>query len=492
MLPDMRRRLLVSLLLVLAVPALHAGDERWNRFRGPDGTGVAPDGVRLPDALDPERNRAWSQDVPPGVSSPCLTEERLFLTGAEEHSLITLALDRRDGKVLWRRELPAPTLERTHEVHGPASPTPTSDGRHVIVYFGSSGLVCYDLEGQEVWRRELPIPKNTFGSAASPILAGERLIFVSDANEGSYLEALDPEDGRTLWRRERTDFVSGWSTPGLRAAGNGTELLVYGAFALSAYDLADGTPRWSVPGLADEPIVTPIAGAELVYVTSYNMKVNPEVSGLPTYEDMLVRYDHDGNGSLNREEAAENDSVLSRPDADGEGDHPLRIFFRFLDVNTDGEIDAEEWKKLIAWVDGFSHANGLIAIRPGDLEHPAEIAWQFSRGVPECPSPLHYRGRLYMVMNGGLVTCLDAASGKEVYQERLGARGPYYASLVAGDGKLFAASARGELCVFTAGDDFKLLSRTDLGERLMATPALSQGRVYVRTEGRVHAFERPE
>jgi outer membrane protein assembly factor BamB len=93
-----------------------------------------------------------------------------------------------------------------------------------------------------------------------------------------------------------------------------------------------------------------------------------------------------------------------------------------------------------------------------------------------------------MVMNGGTVTCLEAKTGKLVFQERLSARGPYYASLVAGDGKLYAASARGEVTVFAAADALRVLSSVDLAERLMATPALADGTVYVRTETKLRAF----
>jgi len=121
-------------------------------------------------------------------------------------------------------------------------------------------------------------------------------------------------------------------------------------------------------------------------------------------------------------------------------------------------------------------------------EHGTELAWHFPRGVPECPSPLVANGRVYMVMNGGTVTCLDAKSGALVFQDRLAARGPYYASLVGGDKKLIAASARGEVTLFAAEDTLRVLSTVDLGERLMATPALSDGVVYVRTETKLRAF----
>ena len=116
------------------------------------------------------------------------------------------------------------------------------------------------------------------------------------------------------------------------------------------------------------------------------------------------------------------------------------------------------------------------------------IAWQHPHGVPECPSPLYYRGRVYLIKNGGIASCLDARSGEVRYQERIGARGPRYSSPVVGDGKIYAASARGVVSVYQAGDELKVLAHNDLGERIMATPALVDGRVYVRTAAHLYAF----
>jgi outer membrane protein assembly factor BamB len=486
-------RAMSSPLLALAPLLLPAalGHEQWGRFRGPAGAGVAPSGAKLPAVLDLEKNLAWSTELPAGHSSPCLTETRVFVTGVREKELVTLCLDRADGKVLWTRALAAETLERAREGNGPASPTPASDGQHVIAYFGSAGLAAWDLEGKELWRRALPIPKNTFGSAASPVIVGDKLIFLHDAEEGSFLEAIEPATGKTLWRQERDRFKSGWSTPGLWSRDGtegGTELLVLGVGWLTAHDLADGSELWSYPGLTDEPITTPIAGDGLVFATSYNLRTNPDAMLLWDWEKVMVEHDHDGDGELNATELAENKSVLSRPDADGEGDHPLSIFQRFLDVDKNGRITGEEYEKLRGWVDSWEHLNGIVALRPATAEHGTELVWHHPRGVPECPSPLWLDGRIHMVMNGGTLTCLDAKTGKELYQGRLEARGPYYASLVGGDGKVYAASARGEVTVLAGGDELKVLSRVELGERLMATPALADGAVYVRTETRLFAF----
>ena len=462
--------------------------QEWDQFRGPGGGGVAGDEAALPVVLDAEGARLWRTPVPPGHSSPCLSEGRVFVTGHGDGSVTTLALDRASGEILWRRDIEVETFERTHDVNGPASSSPVTDGERVFALFGSVGLVAYDLEGKELWRRELEPVRNTFGSASSPILAGGHLILLRDAREGSFLEALDPADGSLRWRVDRSSFGSGWSTPAVWRRGEVDELLVYGVGWLTAYDAADGSQRWAVPGLTDEPIVMPATGEGLVVVTSYNMASNPEVIGLPAFAELLERHDHDRSGGLDADEARENASVLSRHDADGEGDHPLSIFFRFLDEDEDGEIEAEEWPKLVAWLNAFEHANGILAIRPGTADAPPEVVWQYPRGVPECPSPLVVDGRVYLVKNGGMATCLDAATGELKYAERLGARGPVYASPVAGDGKIYAASARGEVTVYALGDELEVLARNDLGERILATPALSRGVVYLRTEEALHAF----
>jgi outer membrane protein assembly factor BamB len=478
----------IGLLLLTSCAAPGGDAAEWGQFRGPDGRGVARDRRPLPAVLDTEHNLLWSQVVPAGLSSPCVAGERLFLTGAEERRLETLCLDRSSGALLWRRAVEVEELERAHRINGAASPTAVSDGERVIAYFGSFGLICYDLDGGEQWRRVLPVAENSFGTAASPIFARGRLIFNRDTNTESFLEAIDPATGETVWRVERPASKSGWSTPAVWRRAGVDELLVYGPLWLRAFDLADGKELWALPGLTDEPCTTPASGEGLVFVTSYNMKTNPEVLGLPSFAELVAEYDRDGDGQLNREEANENDSVLSRFDADGEGDHPLRIFFRFLDADEDGRLSETEFQKLVDWIDGFDFANGLLAVRPAKGGGAAEVAWQHTRGVPECPSPLYYDGRVYMVKNGGIVTCLDARTGELRYQSRIDSRGPCYASPVAGDGKIYTASAHGVITVLAAGDELDILAHNDLGERIMATPALADGVVYVRTESALYAF----
>ncbi len=479
-------------LMVSFVAALSARAQEWPRFRGPNGAGHAVGDADLPVEFGVSKHVVWKATLDAGGhSSPVIVGRHVFLTGATENALHTICLDRATGAERWRRSLEVEDFEKVHRVNSAASPTPAVDGERVFAYFGSFGVIGYDFAGEEVWRRELPRQRNTFGTGASPIVVGDRVILCRDTNDESWVEAMACATGETVWKTDRTGFPSGWSTPIVWRRGDVEELLIYGAFKLTAYDLATGEERWSVPGLADEPCITPVKGDGMVFVTSYNMRTNPEVIGVPQFSKLLEDHDADGSGTLSREEAKANKSILSRFDADGEGDHPLSLFFRFLDRDRDGQLTGEEWQKMFSWLETFKHANALLAIRPpkDDTGQP-EIVWQHPRGVPECPSPLYHDGRVYLVKNGGIATCVDAKTGKALFSGRLGARGPRYASPVYGDGKIFAASARGVVTVLEAGDELKVLAQNDLGERVMATPAIVGGRIYVRTEEHLWVFGR--
>lgn len=277
-----------------------------------------------------------------------------------------------------------------------------------------------------------------------------KLIFSRDADENPFLEVLDPATGKTIWKVDRTGFRGNWSTPMVARVEGRDELVVYGIW-------------W--------------------------MKSNPEVLGLPTWDSLIGMYDADKDSLLVFEEIKSNRSILSRYDDDGDGDHPLPGFFRWLDVDRNGKVTQKEWGKIVAWVDGFPHENALIALKPAvDRGKDPEVAWRYTLGVPECPSPLYYKGLVWMLADGGLITCLEATTGQLVYSSKLEAGGAYYASPVYGDGKIFAASARGVIIIFEAGRELEVLSRNDFKERIMATPAIADGKISIRTAGGLHAF----
>lgn len=461
----------------------------WLQFRGENGAGLRRDARHLPVDLDSTGQTGWSVNVPEGHSSPIVIGQWICLTGFEDRQLITSLFDRASGKLRWRRVIEVSQFEKFHPQHGPASATPTSDGQRIFAWFGSFGLIAYDLEGNELWRRNEPILHNTFGSASSPILVDGRLIVFSGSDQGSRLQALRPESGELIWERRRENAASSWSTPSVWRSGSQTALLVYEPFTLIACDWADGADLWAVPGLADEPITLPQVGSELIYTSSYNLRTNREASGLPTFDQLLAECDSDQDGKLSAAEAKRNQSILSRPDADGQGDHPLSMFFRMLDENRNGTIEALEWPRIHSWMESWNHANGIIALRPGSAGQTPEFVWQHELGVPECPTPILVDDRLYAIRNGGVVTCLNARTGQRLFQERLAAGGPYYASPVSGDGKIYLVSGRGQVTVLSATDQLQVLSTHALNEPVSASPALTESQILIRGQKTLWCFQ---
>src|SRR5262249_61116877 len=122
--------------------------------------------------------------------------------------------------------------------------------------------------------------------------------------------------------------------------------------------------------------------------------------------------------------------------------------------------------------------HGLLAIRPEG--ESASIVWRENVSIPEVPSPLLYNGRIYLVRNGGVVTCLDAASGKLIFRARVGAPGAYFASPIAAAGRVYVASSEGVVTVFAAGkDQLEGLARNDLGEKRVSAPGNRREKTFI-------------
>ena len=134
----------------------------------------------------------WKTALPPGNSSPAVAGDRIILTAVENEKLLTIALDRATGKILWRREAPRPrkqVIERP--ANGPVSASAATDGRNAYVFFQDFGLLAYGPDGNELWRMPLGPFNNPFGHGASPILTGDTLLMVCDQDTNSFLLAID-------------------------------------------------------------------------------------------------------------------------------------------------------------------------------------------------------------------------------------------------------------------------------------------------------------
>lgn len=464
-------------LIVLGGLAVMGGTGRawgqgwWPQFRGVDGQGLA-EGQRPPVEFGEEKKLLWKVELGPGHSSPCIWGDKVFLTSFEEGRLWTIGLDRKEGRILWRQAAPAQRLARGSGANSPATPTPACDGQRVYALFGSYGLIAYDLEGREQWRRPLPLTNVRHGMAASPVIAGGKLIVNAD-QEGwkSFLLAVDPRDGKTLWQADRPTVFSSHTTPVYWKREGAEEIVVAGSVRLVGYDLKDGRERWSCRGLEAISICpSPVIGEGVVYAMSLSMGEEK----LPTFADLLGKMDQNRDGKLSSREAASKG---------------VKDVFSIVDANRDGSITREEWElnfRVLSEGD-----NGLFAVKSpqgGDVTG-THVLWTQKQGISEVSSPLYYRGRVFVVRDGGMASCFDARTGKAFYQNRrLGALGQYFASPIAADGKIYTASKSGVVCVIEAADELKVLARNDLGEAIVATPAIAENTLYVRTAEHLFAF----
>jgi outer membrane protein assembly factor BamB len=172
----MTRACCITVLATLALwsfPGEAAKDGKvwWPQFRGPNSSGLG-DG-KAPVQFGPGQNVLWKTPVGAGLSSPIVWESRVFLTEFDRatRQLATLSIDRRTGKILWRRTIAPQQIEKVHELSSPAGATPVTDGERVYVYFGSYGLVSYDLNGTPKWERPLPrIPMAPSRPRSSPVI----------------------------------------------------------------------------------------------------------------------------------------------------------------------------------------------------------------------------------------------------------------------------------------------------------------------------------
>jgi outer membrane protein assembly factor BamB len=428
-----------------------------------------------------------------------VAQGRIFLTGYDQTQklLETICLDLRNGHVLWRRGIHVEAVERVHDVSSPAAPTPASDGERVFIYFGSYGLLCYSLDGTELWKHPLVTPVMMFGTGASPIVAGNAVLLNVDQQANSYLLAVDRATGQQLWKQDRPLFGRGWATPVHVHRDGVDEAVVLGSRRLVAYDVSSGMERWSVGGLPPFTISSPLVEGDHLYFAATDEYGEPEnVIQPPGFDEFARRYDKNGDGRLGRDEIPADFTVVERRATSGAGDTTLRgYFFATVDVDKDNALSREEWEKFVArmtqWPTEFSC--GVVAVRLGGRHDVTQthVVWRVTDGVPEVPSPLVYQSRVYTVKNGGIVYCREAASGKLIYKRRLGAIGGYYASPVAGDDKIYFASDRGAVVVIKSDDEFEVLAVNELGSPILATPALVDGCVYIRTESQLHAFALP-
>ena len=467
---DKHAGIFLFLTLALWVPS------DWPQFRGPNASGLSED-TGLPIAFGPEENVVWKTPVPMGNSSPIVAGDAVYLTGFEKERLFTIAIQKETGKVLWRQEAPRPRKEVIERpANGPASASPVSDGRNVFVFFQDYGLLAYGPGGRELWRMPLGPFNNPFGHGASPILAGDTLLMNIDQDTGSYLLAVEKNSGRVLWRKERPFAQRGYATPVLYRDPDGTlQAIVAGSYRLSGYDVRSGSEIWWVRRLPWQIKPTPVVAGNEIFFTTYAGESDPGAQEkLPPFEEVLAKLDLNKDGKLSKDEITD-PNTKSR-------------FEEYLDLDNSGFLEARDWEQ---YRERRLGENGLRAYRlggKGDLTE-THLMWKNARSLPNVPSPLVYRGVLYTLKEGEYSDFF-----RHAYR-----RGPQAGADRGGAGRLLCVADCGRReylhrqrgrqgCRDPAGPQWQVLRTNDLGAGCKGTPAIADGRLFVRTYETLYCF----
>jgi outer membrane protein assembly factor BamB len=271
----------IGLIFWCAVISAVSGAD-WQRFRGPDGLGVS-DEKGLPTEWSADKNIVWKAELPgPGASSPVTHGDRVFVTcysgfalqekdpgKPEDLRRHLVCVNRTTGKITWAKEFQAVLPEHKYQgegaYHGYAASTPIVEGERLYVFFGKSGVYCYDLDGKEIWHVLVGKNTNGWGSGASPILYKDLLI-VNASVESGELVALNKSTGKEVWRSRGIN--SAWNTPAVVTTPEKTQELVISVQNLVfGIDLDTGKENWRAEGIHRYVCPSVVAHDGIVYVT---------------------------------------------------------------------------------------------------------------------------------------------------------------------------------------------------------------------------------
>jgi outer membrane protein assembly factor BamB len=491
------KQLALLLVLVIFTAGLQAQNNIFSQFRGENCSGIASPDAAPPVNLLPDENLLWKTEITSGVSSPCIWGDKIFLTGSNtsDSALITYCLDRKTGAILWEHAVSPEFLETVHPVGSQAASTPTTDGKLVFVYFGSYGLLCYDVEGKLVWEKRMPLVQTMYGSCASPIIADGKLILYRKEQDGTALIALNPSSGETIWHTNlsiisdlREQSNQSHSTPVVW----NNQVLIHRMVALTAVNIEDGTETWTT-GIISTGKTTPVIVNDILFVNGYvNFGESRLYDKIPEYTELIRLYDINQDHNIQISELPDDKAVFRRIGLDLPYHWDTLYTWKMAvvnfgyDSNKNSILEEVELNQMKDFLSVFMGDHGVIAVHL-KADKP-EIIWKQNEYVAEVPSLLSYGSRVYMITNGGIATCMDSETGRVIYREKIGASGAYLASPLLAGGNIYYASYNGKITVIKPGDKIDIIAQSNLKEKIGASPVAAENNLYIRTLEGLYAF----
>jgi outer membrane protein assembly factor BamB len=405
----------------------------WNQFRGPNGDGKSL-AMNLPVEFSETKNVRWKTPIhDKGWSSPVVWGNQIWLTTAldDGKELFAICVDLDSGKIV--HDIKVFDVEHPQsewpDQNSHASPTPVVEDGRVYVHFGTCGTACLDTKtGEKLWERRDLNCYHRVRAGSSPIIDGDSLFLHFDGVDVQFIAALNKNTGKTLWLRNRgieSDLGAMLKAEGFSDAD---------IEETKKEKPNDNRKSYATPTIIEyqgkRQLISP--GAEVTF--SYDPKTGEE----------LWRVRHQRMGF----------NVTCRPIFD----HGL-VFF------TTG------------------YARRLLAVQPmgvGDVTD-THVSWSARRSIPTIPSPLIVDDLLFMVSDQGFASCLEAKTGRELWRERLGARGYHWPSPLYADGRIYFSGEKGIVSVISAARDFQLLAENKFDASFIASPAIAGNSIILRS-----------
>ncbi|HMV49297.1 MAG TPA: PQQ-binding-like beta-propeller repeat protein [Blastocatellia bacterium] len=422
----MMKKIIPLLLLLLFSLAAQAADD-WPQFRGPEGTGHS-DARDLPQEWSETKNIVWKTAIHDrGWSSPVVYGKQVWLTSAspDGRKLYALCLDRDTGKVI--RDIKLFEVEKpqyAHPFNTYASPTPVIEKGRVYITFGSPGTACIDTATFKVLWERRDFECNHFRGSGSSPVIFRDLLLMH----------FDGSDYQFVVALDKRTGKTVWRT---------NRSIDFQDLDKNGKPMAEGDLRkaFSTPQVA---------------------QINGRWEFISLGAKAAYSYDPFTGKELWRVEERAQHSASTRPVL-GHG--------------------------MIFYPTGFS-AGQLFAVRTGGngLITDTHVVWKVKRGVSNKPSILLIGDLIYMIGDTGIASCIDAKTGEQVWQQRIG--GEYSASPVYADGKIWLFSEDGKTTVIKPSRTFELLAENRLDEGFLASPAIAGKAFFLRTRTHLYRIEK--